>query len=251
MSKKYMIAGNWKMNNSISETDDLIQSIKENLSEENPTKIIISPSFLSLQHAVIETENTNISISSQNIHWEENGAFTGEVSGKMLNEIGVNYAIIGHSERRQYFGETDLTINKRVKSALKCSITPIICIGETLEERESNQALSVIKNQFNIAVQSLSESELEKCVIAYEPVWAIGTGKTASPEQAQDVHKFIRTLFPESISEKIIILYGGSMKPENAESLMLQPDINGGLIGGASLKADQFISLIKTANSLV
>jgi triosephosphate isomerase len=247
--RKFIIAGNWKMNKSISETKAFFTELLKKL-QKTENSVILAPPFLSLQSAIETTKNSTVQISSQNVHFEENGAFTGEVSTSMLKEIGVTHAIIGHSERRQYFAETDETVNKRSLTALKNGLTPIICIGETLKERESNKTNDVIKMQTENALKNFSENDLEKIVIAYEPVWAIGTGKTATPEQAQEVHAFIRKLLPENVREKIQILYGGSLKPSNAKELLSQKDIDGGLIGGASLKPSDFLEIISIADTI-
>ena len=244
----YLIAGNWKMNNTVSQTKSLIKELEAEHVPNALVSVVVSPSFLSLETAVKSAKT--LSVSSQNIHWEESGAFTGEVSAKMLTEIGVTHAIIGHSERRQYFAETDETVHLRAKAALKNKITPIVCVGETLEERENGNTHSVVKKQLEGALNSFSSAEISRCVIAYEPVWAIGTGKTASPEQAQDVHAYIRSLLPTDCAKDVPILYGGSMKPANAKELLEQPDIDGGLIGGASLNANDFLSIIRIAQSL-
>ena len=197
---------------------------------------------------------SNIGLGAQNVFWEDSGAFTGEISAPLLKEIGVQYVIIGHSERRQYFGETDETVNKKIKAVLAHGLTPIVCVGEVLKERESDQTFDVIQRQCEGAFSGLTAGEMEKIIIAYEPVWAIGTGKTATPAQAQDVHKFIRgllaELYDEDVAQTVRIQYGGSVKPENSAELMSQPDIDGALVGGASLKADSFIGIIKNSCSV-
>ncbi|HQP11019.1 MAG TPA: triose-phosphate isomerase, partial [Candidatus Omnitrophota bacterium] len=194
---------------------------------------------------------TNIGLGAQNVYWEDSGAFTGEISAPILKDIGVQYVIIGHSERRQYFGETDETVNKRIKAALKHDLTPIVCVGEVLKEREGNKTFDVIKKQCEGAFAGLTAEQMEKLIIAYEPVWAIGTGKTATPVQAQEVHQFIRKLlaklYNDDVAQTVRIQYGGSVKPENSAELMSQPDIDGALVGGASLKADSFIGIIKNS----
>jgi triosephosphate isomerase len=194
---------------------------------------------------------SNIGLGAQNVFWEDSGAFTGEISAPILKDIGVQYVIIGHSERRQYFGETDETVNKRIKAALKHDLTPIVCVGEVLKERESNKTFDVIKKQCEGAFAGLTSEQMEKLIIAYEPVWAIGTGKTATPAQAQEVHQFIRKLltklYGDNVAQTVRIQYGGSVKPENSAELMSQPDIDGALVGGASLKAESFIGIIKNS----
>jgi len=210
---------------------------------------VVAPPYTALGSVATAIKGSTISLSSQNIFWEEKGAFTGEISPSMLKDIGCQYAIIGHSERRQYFGETNKTVNKRLKAALDASLTPIVCIGEILEEREADKTLTVIEKQVKEGLAGISSGEMEKVVIAYEPVWAIGTGKTATPEQAQEVHQFIRGMlaqvFDEGVAEGIRILYGGSVKPDNVDQLMSQKDIDGALVGGASLKADSFARIVQ------
>lgn len=242
-----IIAGNWKMNNSINEAKILIENMKP-LIEDSKVEIVVCPSYLSLATVTELTHNTNIVVGAQNMHYEEKGAYTGEVSGEMLKELGVEYVIIGHSERRQYFNEIDETVNKKAIKALELDLKPIICVGETLEEREQNKAKEIVSKQVQKALSGLSHEEIEKLVIAYEPIWAIGTGKTASSEQANEVCGWVRNkvrdLTDKDISEKIRIQYGGSVNPENIKELMSQVHIDGALVGGASLKADRFAALI-------
>ena len=207
-------------------------------------------SGVGLAAAVEVLKGSNVKVGAQNIHWADNGAFTGEISGAMLKEMGVEYVIIGHSERRQYFGETDETVNKRIQAALKYELKPIVCIGETLEEREGNKTEAVLEKQIKGAFAGISADDFKKIVIAYEPVWAIGTGKTATPDMAEATHAFIRKVIAGlygAIAEDTVIQYGGSMKPENSKELVAQADIDGGLIGGAALKADSFHDLVKNA----
>ena len=198
--------------------------------------------------------DTDIQVGGQNLHFEENGAYTGEISGSMLTESGCNYVIIGHSERRQYFGETDTTVNKRVHKAIEHKLAPIVCVGESLDQRKKDEHFELVKNQIKAALHGVSDTDALDVVIAYEPIWAIGTGETATPEQAQVMHEYIRTvladIYSEEIAEQINILYGGSMKPGNAEELLSQPDVDGGLIGGASLDADSFSEIITIAEDL-
>jgi triosephosphate isomerase len=252
--RKPVIAGNWKMNKTIAETEQFINELLNNIKaiNESEVEVIISPVFTSLETAVKLCKDTNIKVAAQNMHWEEQGAFTGEVSPLMLSELGVTHCIIGHSERRQYFAETDQTVNKKVKAALKHNIIPIICVGETLEEREANTTVEVVQRQVKGALVDLNASQVTEMILAYEPVWAIGTGKTASDEDAQDVISRIRKIiaddFGNEISEKVRILYGGSVKPNNIKGLMQQKDIDGALVGGASLKADSFLSIIQNLN---
>ena len=249
--RKPFIAGNWKMNNTISESVDLIDEIKKSLKEsdmENVEVAVCVPAT-ALSEVKKALEVTGIKLGAQNMHWEENGAYTGETSPLMLNEIGVDYCIIGHSERRQYFNETDETVNKKIKSALSHDIKPIFCVGETLEQREMGKEKDIVGNQIINGLEDISSGEMEKITVAYEPIWAIGTGKTASSEDANNMCAFIRSTIEEKyskeISEKIIIQYGGSVKPDNVSEIMNQTDIDGALVGGASLKADDFIKLIK------
>ena len=211
----------------------------------------VCPTFTSLATAVEVLKGSNVKVGAQNIHWADNGAFTGEISGAMLKEIGVEYVIIGHSERRQYFGETDETVNKRIKAALKYELKPIVCIGETLAEREGGKTNDVLAVQLKGGLADLTAADMANITIAYEPVWAIGTGKTATPEMAQETHAFIRKtltdMFGAEVAENTVVQYGGSMKAENAAALTAQKDIDGGLIGGAALKADTFTALIENA----
>lgn len=251
MSRKVFIAGNWKMNKGVAETKALAAELKAKLAGVDKIEVAICPTFTSLAAAVEALKGSNVKVGAQNIHWADNGAFTGEISGAMLKELGVEFVIIGHSERRQYFGETDETVNKRLKAALKHGLKPIVCIGETLAEREGNKTESVLATQVKGAYAGLTKDEALKTVVAYEPVWAIGTGKTATPEMAQDTHAFVRkqlaALFGSEVAEALRIQYGGSMKGDNSAALIAQKDIDGGLVGGASLKADDFASLVKNA----
>ena len=241
-----IIAGNWKMNNTIKEALGLVEGIKRNSLSKDVEAVVCVP-FTALTDVKRAIDGTNIKLGAQNMHWEENGAFTGEISPLMLNELGIDYCIIGHSERRQYFNETDETVNKKIKSALTHNIKPIVCVGETLEEREGNKAEEIVKNQEIKAFKGISEEELERIVIAYEPIWAIGTGKTASSEDANAMCKFIRETIGQLYGNKMDIIriqYGGSVKPGNIEELMNKSDIDGALVGGASLKADDFVKLV-------
>src|ERR1041385_1330150 len=248
--RRKLIAGNWKMNKDIHETATLINELKERLKDfRNEVGIVLCPAFTSLVVANSLIKETPMKLGAQNMSQNDNGAFTGEVSAKMLAAVGCEYVILRHSERRQYFKETNDLINAKVKQALKARLTPIICIGETLEERESGVTDKIITTQVKGVLHELSSAEVEKCVIAYEPVWAIGTGKNATPDQANQVHKLIRKLVGQmyswTIAEKLVIQYGGSMKAQNASDLLLQSDIDGGLIGGASLKTDSFMTIIQ------
>ncbi len=249
--RKKVIAGNWKMHNDLTESQNLISKLTAGLSsEEVNCEVIICPPYTSLSEASSLIKGTKVKLGAQNMHFEEQGAFTGEISAKMLKSVGCEYVILGHSERRSIFGETDEIINKKIKKALASDLKPIFCVGETLEQREKGITKDVIKIQVINGLKDLTAADLTKIIIAYEPVWAIGTGKTASPAQAEEVHEFIRDIIKENFSadvaENIIIQYGGSVKPENAVELMSQNDIDGALIGGACLKADSFISIIKS-----
>jgi len=249
--KKPFIAGNWKMNPPISAGIELAKELKKSLFDFRDVEIVLIPPFTHLYLVKKEIEGTKIKLGAQNMHWEEKGAFTGEISPLMLKEIGCSYVIIGHSERRKYFGENDETVNKKARSALLHGLSPIICIGETLEEREKGITMKVVENQLRASIKGISEEEILKTVIAYEPVWAIGTGKVATPEIAQSMHAFIRKtvqkLYNGSVAESISVLYGGSVKPDNISGLYAMPDIDGVLVGGASLKVQSFLDIIQVA----
>ena len=250
MARKTLIAGNWKMNKTVAEALPLIEALKARAAVMQGVDVAVCPPFTTLAAVAKAVAGTPIRVGAQNVHWEASGAFTGEISAAMLAEIPVTYAIIGHSERRQYFGETDETVNKRLKAALAAGLTPIVCVGELLAQRESGQTEKVVAAQIAKGLAGLSAEQVARTVIAYEPVWAIGTGRTATPPQAQEVHALIRALLRQahgSVAESVRILYGGSMKKENARDLLSQPDIDGGLIGGASLKADEFLGIIAPA----
>ncbi|MBZ0177675.1 MAG: triose-phosphate isomerase [Melioribacteraceae bacterium] len=247
--RRKVIAGNWKMNNDLSGSISLISAIKNGLSEKGTDNlVIIAPPYTSLETACALIKDTEIKLSAQNMHFEESGAFTGEISAGMLKSAGCEYVILGHSERRTIFSETDEIINKKLKKALSSELLPIFCIGETLEERESGKTNSIVERQISSGLDGISESDFNKIIIAYEPVWAIGTGKTATPDQAQEVHKFIRNLiekiYSKNSAEKCIILYGGSVKPDNSAELLSQNDIDGALVGGACLKSYSFLEII-------
>ena len=251
MSRKYLIAGNWKMNTTASETDDLISEINSLVGQQTQVQVCICPPFTSLQKGSSLVEQTEVLLGAQNMSAEPSGAFTGEISAEMLRDLYVNFVILGHSERRQYFGETNKSINLKVLAAVQNNLKPIYCIGETLEERESGKTLEVVKTQVNEGLANFPLSEVDNLVLAYEPVWAIGTGKTATDEMAQEVHAYVRgllvDLFGDAAGSGVRILYGGSMKPENALGLLSQPDVDGGLIGGASLNAKSFCSIVDSA----
>ncbi|MBI5181476.1 MAG: triose-phosphate isomerase [Nitrospirae bacterium] len=244
-----IIAGNWKMNKTVSETKAFFSEFIKLTKDVRDVEIIIAPPFTALSAAAEAVKDTKVKISAQDMFWEEKGAYTGEISPLMLKEIGCSHCIIGHSERRQYFGETEETVNKKIKTALKYEITPVFCIGEILKEREENRTMDVINRQMEGGLKGLSEGDINKIVIAYEPVWAIGTGKTATPAQVQEVHRFIRDFIRKKAGDKaadgIRILYGGSVTPENINGLMAEEDIDGALVGGASLKPDSFAAIVR------
>ncbi len=249
MSRKPIIAGNWKMNNTIAETKSLIADLIPLVADAECDVVVCAP-YTSLASAVEATKGSNIKVGAENVHWAEKGAFTGEISAKMLVELGVEYVVIGHSERRQYFGETDQTVNQRTKAALAAGLKPIVCVGETLDERQSDKVEEVLVRQTKGAFDGIDVSELENIVIAYEPVWAIGTGVTATSDQANDTIKIVRDTMAElycrnCADTKVRIQYGGSMNPKNANELMAKEQIDGGLIGGASLKAEDFSKVVK------
>ncbi|KPU26471.1 triosephosphate isomerase [Caloranaerobacter sp. TR13] len=245
--RRPIIAGNWKMHNTIEEGIKLVREIK-NVADNTDVEVVVCVPFTSLNEIKKELKDTKVKLGAQNMHWEEKGAFTGEISPLMLKEIGIDYVIIGHSERRQYFNETDETVNKKVISALKYGIKPIICVGETLEQREKNIEKDVVKNQIMKALENVSAEDMLNIVIAYEPIWAIGTGRTASSKDANDMIFFIRETIKDKygvdISEEVRIQYGGSVKPHNISELMNESDIDGALVGGASLKAEDFINIV-------
>jgi triosephosphate isomerase len=247
--RKPLIAGNWKMNLDIKGSISLISELKEKIKGIEDRDILVCPSFISLKKVSSLIKSSNIKLGAQNVCYEDKGAFTGEISAGMLKEAGCKYVIIGHSERRHIFKEDDSMINKKVKNAIKNKLRPILCVGETLNERESNKTKEVVVSQVKNCLEGLSKDDVDHLVIAYEPVWAIGTGKNASPEQAQEVHVLIRDLIKElfgsKISSEIRILYGGSVNPDNMKDLMMQSDIDGALVGGASLKAEDFCKIIK------
>ena len=253
--RKTIIAGNWKLYKNEREAVELVTGLKTELVDISAVDIVVCPVFIVLPVVQDVLLESNIALGAQDMYWEDEGAFTGEVSAPMLKSVGVRYVIIGHSERRQFFGETDATVNKKVKAALKHQLTPIVCVGENLQERESNKTFDVIKKQCEGSLAGFSAAEIEKIVLAYEPVWAIGTGKTATPEQAQEVHKFIRGLlskmYDEDTAQKVRIQYGGSVKPENASDLISQEDIDGALVGGASLKVDSFSAIVKASCGVI
>ena len=243
-----IVAGNWKMNKNSSETEALLTELAAKLPD-TQAEVMVAPTFVSLRSAVKQLESSTIEVIAQNMHFAENGAYTGEISSDMLLDIGIDTVIIGHSERRAYFGETDEILAKKVKTALQKNMRVMFCFGEELDDRKSENHFKVVESQLRNALFSLDASAWTKIILAYEPVWAIGTGETASPEQAQEMHAFIRKTITEayntSIAHNVSILYGGSVKPANAEEIFSKPDVDGGLIGGASLVADDFVAIIK------
>ncbi len=250
--RKIVIAGNWKMNNDLKESEKLIVDLKNLLQNEKPNcDVVVCPPYTSLSEASKLLKGSQIKLGAQNMHFEENGAFTGEVSALMLKSVGCEYVILGHSERRHIFGESNEMINKKIKKALSAGLKPIFCVGELLEERENGTTNDVVKKQILKGLAEISADDMKNIIVAYEPVWAIGTGKTASPAQAQEVHEFIRDLveitYSLEIANDLVIQYGGSVKPDNAKELISQKDIDGALVGGACLKADSFVGIIKGA----
>lgn len=247
--RKPLMAGNWKMHKNIPEAIAMVKELKPMIADVKDVDVLICPVFTAVYPLANEVKGSNIHIGAQNVYWEPKGAFTGEIAVNMLADAGASFVIIGHSERRQYFCETDETVNKRTKATLDAGLIPIVCVGETLQERESDNTFKVIEKQVRDGIKNFSKEEAGKIVIAYEPVWAIGTGKTASPQQAQEVHEFIRNIYSQmygaDIADKVRILYGGSVKPDNVSELMKQKDIDGGLVGGASLEASSFAKLVK------
>ncbi len=251
--RKAIIAGNWKMNKTRPEAKALLNELKPMISDINDIVIAACVPFTNLETALEATKDSNIKIGAENCHFEKSGAFTGEISADMLAEMGVEYVIIGHSERRQYFAETDETVNKRTKAALEAGLKPIVCVGELLWERDCDITKEVIARQIKLDFLGISAEDAKKCVIAYEPVWAIGTGRTATPEQAEEVCAFIREelarKYDEATAESMTIQYGGSMNAKNAADLLAKTNIDGGLIGGASLKAADFTAIITAAHN--
>lgn len=254
--RNFLIAGNWKMNRNVAETAAFFNELSADLKEvPNGVDILICPVYTSLQAAVETSSKINgFKIGAQNMHFEDSGAFTGEITADMIRETGADFVIIGHSERRQYFAETDETVNKKTIKAIDKGLIPVICVGEHLSERKENKHFDVVKHQVVEAYKNIPAGDVAKTVIAYEPVWAIGTGETATSEQAQVMHRFIRSemekLYDANTANAVQILYGGSMKPENAAELLECEDVDGGLIGGASLQPDSFLKMIKTASEL-
>lgn len=247
--RRIIIAGNWKMNKNIAESIDLANSVKRLLYDTEGIEIVVCPPFVSLSDVNEVVMESNIGLGAQDVYWEKEGAFTGEISCGMLKSAGCGYCIVGHSERRQFFGETNTTVNKKAKALLAAGIKPIVCVGEKLEDRKANKTFNVIKDHVTGSLAGLTKEDMESVIIAYEPVWAIGTGVNATKEQAQEVHKYIRGLikemFDDSVAKSVRIQYGGSVKPENAKELMSQEDVDGALVGGASLKAETFAQIVR------
>lgn len=245
--RKKVIAGNWKMNMLPNETISFIEELAP-LVKNTENEVVLCVPYTDLFYALLTAQNTNIKIGAQNMHYEENGAYTGEISGKMLKSINVDYVIIGHSERRQYFNETDETVNKKIKSAFRDELKPIVCVGETLEQREAGKTEEIITKQTELALAGLTNEQVQNTIIAYEPIWAIGTGKTATKEDANNSIKSIRNkiaqIYGQNIADGVIIQYGGSVKSTNAKELFEMSDIDGGLVGGASLKAEEFSKIV-------
>lgn len=249
--RKIIIAGNWKMHKTIGESIELANNLKRLLYEIDSIDIVICPVFTGLSEVAEVVANSNIKLGAQDMYWENQGAFTGEISGLMLKDAGAEFVIIGHSERRIYFSETNQTVNKKVKAALTCGLIPIMCVGEKLEEREKGITFEIVKSHVEEGLSGITKEDAIKVIIAYEPVWAIGTGKTATSAQAQEVHKYIRDLlvkmYDGDTASKIRIQYGGSVKPENIRELVSQADIDGALVGGASLDANSFFQIVKNS----
>ncbi len=249
--RKKIVAGNWKMNMTTAEAETLVTALKGELANFREVEVVVCPPYTALSTVSELVQGTHLDLGAQNMHWEKGGAYTGEISAGMLRELYCHFVIVGHSERRQYFGETDEIVNRKTKAALASSLHPIVCVGETLEEREAGKVNEVITTQVKGSLAGLSAKELLDSVLAYEPVWAIGTGKTASSEQAQEVHALIRSvlaeMFDQTVADGVRIQYGGSVKPGNAKELFGMPDIDGGLIGGAALDAKSFIDIVRAA----
>jgi len=247
--RKPIIIGNWKMNNNVSDSIRLITELKGMLSGKQDAEIAVAPPMVSLHPSEIALGETSIGLAAQNVHFEENGAYTGEVSASMLLDLNCKYVIVGHSERRQHFGETDEVINKKVKAVLEHEMSPILCIGETLNQREEGKTMKVVEDQLRVCLRGVHDEQVSRVVIAYEPVWAIGTGKAATPEMAQEVHKFIRgvleNMYSKNIASAVRTVYGGSVSPKNIDALMKQADVDGALVGGASLDAQAFVDIIQ------
>ncbi len=247
--RRVIIAGNWKMNKTILEAIDLVNGLKRELSDIENVDIVVIPPYTALSEIRDMIIDSNIELGAQDVYWEEKGAFTGEISPLMLKDAGAKYVVIGHSERRAYFGETNKAVNKKIKAALGAGLLPIMCVGERLEEREAGKTFDVVREHVQMGLEGISSDVVPNIVIAYEPVWAIGTGKTATPAQAEEVHNYIRKLlrdmYDEAVSNEVRIQYGGSVKPDNIKELINQKDIDGALVGGASLKVEEFVPIVR------
>lgn len=248
-ARKPFVAGNWKMHKTVAEAVELVKALRERIGGIDGVRVAVAPPFTAIHPVAQLLTGSGIEVAGQNVHWESQGAFTGEISCGMLAEAGATCVIVGHSERRQYFGETDETVNKRARAALAAGLTPIVCVGETLEEREADRTLEVVGRQVRGGLAGLTPAQLEKTVIAYEPVWAIGTGEVATPEDAQEVCGALRErlaeLYDSDVAAEVRILYGGSVKSGNIAGIMAQPDVDGALVGGASLDADEFVKICR------
>jgi triosephosphate isomerase len=250
MARQKFVCGNWKMHKTVAEAAALVKALADGLAGDARVQVAVAPTFTSLSAAVAAAKGSPIEVAAQDVHWEVQGAFTGEVSAPMLADVGVRHGIVGHSERRQFFGETDESVRKKVGALLAAGVKPIVCVGELLAEREAGRTLEVVGRQVRGGLAGLSGEQLALVTVAYEPVWAIGTGKTATTAQAQEVHAAIRAMLRDlggPVADVIRIQYGGSVKPENAAELMSQPDVDGALVGGASLKASDFLAIVKGA----
>jgi len=254
LKRNKIVAGNWKMHFGPAAATEFAEKLRINILDTHGVSVILCPPFLALKPVFDVVKDSELKVGAQNMHWEEAGAFTGEITGAMIKETGAEYVILGHSERRHVFGESDDWINKKVHRSLKTGLTPILCVGEKIEEREADQTETVIARQLREGLKGLSKGEMETVIIAYEPVWAIGTGLTATPEQAADVHAFIRgalkTLYDEEVAESTWILYGGSVKPDNTQGLLSNKDIDGALVGGASMTLEGFKGIIDAAGAV-
>ena len=252
MARRPFIAGNWKMNKGPNEADELARELKSALAQNTAVDVAVAPPSISIPAVAARLQHTGIHVAVQNLHAQVSGAYTGEIAGEMARQLGVAYALCGHSERRSLFGDTDVIVNAKVKAAFRAGLLPILCVGETLEERDAGRVEAVIDTQLAGGLEGLEADQVAAVTIAYEPVWAIGTGRTASPAQAQEVHAFIRGWlgrYPDYVARTVRIQYGGSVKPGNAAELLAQPDIDGALVGGAALKADSFAAIVAAATA--
>jgi triosephosphate isomerase len=244
-----LIAGNWKMNATIDQGVELVMRLRELIKDAADVEVVVAPPFTALHHLNFLVAGSRIRLAGQNLFWEKNGAYTGEISARMLRDVGCEYVILGHSERRQNFHETDADVNKKILAALRERLKPIVCVGETLDEREKKKTLPAVRRQMERALKELGPGTLKDLTVAYEPVWAIGTGKNAAPEEAEEVHNYLRELLYETYgrdaAQDVRIIYGGSVKPSNIDGFMAQPNIDGALVGGASLKAEDFARIVK------